>query len=355
MPVPSPRQSVHRFDDAREAMHAIGSYISWLQLQAISCRSNGAVVKDQDYPEDAFCLMPKRPYRRPLALIGGMGPLAGARAFIQACEKFGESRRITLYQACSVPDRTSIILAGRRNPSHSSDLEMATHLANAVCRALDLFPETTEWTDCILVCNSAHYFYEPLARILARFPAYRMNLISLTASAIRRVCSEAIESPVLLLCTEGARVGRIFSRAAAAAGVNFEEPSAEAELLLMRAIYHGIKSMDDERAVRFGTQFFETILREKGPYDSLLAGCTELPMMIELLRARGTPDVKAFLSHAAIIDPMNAALDAADQTEDRRCWLEQSPAIYQSKATSIQTPQKPRRRPDGHEQEDRSL
>jgi aspartate racemase len=309
------------------------------------------MVTDQDYPEEAFCLVPKRETRPPLVLIGGMGPLAGARAFVQACQKCGHSRRITLYQACSVPDRTPVILASQRNQSNSSDLEMATHLADAIRRAIGLLPQTTEQADCIMVCNSAHYFYEPLVRILAR----RINLISLTGSAIRTVRRRAIDRPVLLLCTEGARVGRIFSHVAAIAGVNLEEPSAEAEGLLMHAIYHGIKSMDDECAIQFGTQFFEAILRENGAYDSLVAGCTELPVLIELLRARSTPDITAFLSHAIIIDPMEAALDAADQTEDNRCWLKGSFGIHQPKAMSLQPPQQLRSNSEKYDQEDPPL
>jgi aspartate racemase len=339
MPAQFLRQSVHRFDDTYEAVHCIGSYVSWLQLQAAIRRSSGDTVNDQDYPEEAFCLVPNRETRPPLMLIGGMGPLAGARAFVRACQKFGHSRRIILYQACSVPDRTPVILASQRNQSNSSDLEMATHLADAIRRAIGLLPQTTEQADCIMVCNSAHYFYEPLVRILARLFAYRINLISLTGSAIRTVRRRANDRPVLLLCTEGARVGRIFSHVAAIAGVNLEEPSAEAERLLMHAIYHGIKSMDDERAVQFGTQFFEAILRENGAYDSIVAGCTELPVIIELLKARSTPDIKTFLSQAIIIDPMEESLDAADQTEDNRCWLKGSFGIHQPKATSLPPPQ----------------
>jgi hypothetical protein len=71
-------------------------------------------VTDQDQPEEVFCLFPARPDRPPLAIVGGMGPLAGALAFRQACTRIQNSRAVVLYQACSVPDRSTVILSEGR-------------------------------------------------------------------------------------------------------------------------------------------------------------------------------------------------------------------------------------------------
>jgi len=307
---------VHRFDDFREAMDSIAGYAISLQTRAAERRSRGLSVSDQDYREEAFCLMPPGVARRPLALIGGMGPLAGALAFRKACERFGDSRATVLFQACSVPDRTPIILADRGARLTPADLDVATRLARAIEAAVDLLPQAVGRVDCIMACNSAHYFWEALKSSLARAPdlTRRLSLISTVKCSVRALHALAYDR-ILLLCTEGARVGRIFSSAATEAGIRFEEPEPGLDRLLMRAIYDGVKSLDEGRAVEFGTQFFEGVLRNMGDFDCILAGCTELPPIIELLKRRSTPTVGAFLSRVTVLDPLEAALNAT--TEDR--------------------------------------
>jgi len=292
-------------------MDSIAGYALSLQTRAAERRSRGLAVSDQDYPEEAFCLMPPGTARRPLALIGGMGPLAGALAFRRACERFGDSRATVLYQACSVPDRTPIILTNGGAGLSPAGLDLTTRLARAIEGAVDLLPQAAERVDCIMACNSAHYFWEPLKSSLARAPdlARRLNLISTVKCSVRALRAMAY-GRVLLLCTEGARVGRIFSSAATEAGIRFEEPVPGLDRLLMRAIYDGLKSLDEGRAVEFGTQFFEGVLRNTGDSDCILAGCTELPPIIELLKGRSTPTVRAFLSRVTVVDPMDAALGA---------------------------------------------
>lgn len=84
----------------------------------------------------------------------------------------------------------------------------------------------------------------------------------------------------------------------------------------MASIYEGVKSLDEARAVELGTEFFEGVARSQGAFDCVIAGCTELPKLIELLQARSTPTVRAFLSRATILDPLEAALDVATMGVD---------------------------------------
>ena len=60
--------------------------------------------------------------------------------------------------------------------------------------------------------------------------------------------------------------------------------------------------------VSLGNEFFETILRSGRDYDCVLAGCTELAPLIDLLRRNGSPGVTAFLSRVTIVDPVEEAL-----------------------------------------------
>ena len=130
---------VRRFQHYEAAVQAMADYRTALCENASRRRSNGLTVTDQDQPEEAYCLFPARPNRPPLAIIGGMGPLAGALAFRRACARFQDSRAVVLYQACSVPDRSTVIL-GEGRPDTPSCHGMASRLTGAVRLAVDLAP-----------------------------------------------------------------------------------------------------------------------------------------------------------------------------------------------------------------------
>jgi len=85
---PAGLDSVRRFRHYRAALKAIADYQVTLHQSAMLRRTNGMTVTDQDQPEEAFCLCPIRPSAPPLVIIGGMGPLAGAQAFRNACARF---------------------------------------------------------------------------------------------------------------------------------------------------------------------------------------------------------------------------------------------------------------------------
>jgi aspartate/glutamate racemase len=302
-----PRQFRHY----KAAVRAIAEYQAALCENASRRRSGGLTVTDQDQPEEFFLLLPARPDRSPLAIIGGMGPLAGALAFRRACERFQDSRAVVLYQACSVPDRSTVIL-GEGCPDTPLCLQMALKLAGAVRSAVDLAPQANHPACCIIACNSAHYFWRAVVDALkqAAAPTCQVRMISLVESAI-----EALQFPsrgrALLLATEGAREGAIFSTPFRDAGIAFDEPSPALGRLLMSAIFEGVKALDERRAVELGNEFFEAILHSGRDYDCVLAGCTELPHTIDLLRLHGSPAVAAFLSRVNVVDPLEEALRRA--------------------------------------------
>ncbi len=299
---------VRRFQHYEAAVQAMADYRAALCENASWRRSNGLTVTDQDQPEEAFGLFPARPDHPPLVIIGGMGPLAGALAFRQACARFRDSRAVVLYQACSVPDRSTIIL-GEGRPDTPLCHEMALRLADAVRTAVDLVPPFSQPARCIIACNSAHYFWQLVVDDLRQTAARpcEVQMISLVESALEairfRSCRRA-----LLLATEGAQAGQLFSAPFRDAGIAFDEPSPTLSRLLMSAVFEGMKSLDEHRAVELGNEFFETVVRSGREYDCVLAGCTELPLTIDLLRLRGSPAVAAFLSRVKIIDPLEEAL-----------------------------------------------
>jgi aspartate racemase len=296
---------VRRFEHYEAALRAMAVYEAELCARASRQRSNGLRVTDQDQPEEAFCLFPPHPDRPPLAIVGGMGPLAGARAFRHACARFQDSRAVVLYQACSVPDRSTVIL-GEDSPDTILSRAIASRLADAVRLAVGLASPGDEQARCIIACNSAHYFWRMVGDGL-RQTNDRVQMISLVASAVEAL-RFASAKKTLILTTEGARAGKVFSEPCRDAGIAFDELSPALSSLMMKTIFEGVKSLDERRAVALGNEFFVAILRSGREYDCILAGCTELPLTIDLLRRRGIPAVAAFLTRVKIVDPLEEAL-----------------------------------------------
>lgn len=287
----------------------MAGYEAALRQNALRRRANGERVTDQDQAEEVFCLLPSHPRQTPLAIVGGMGPLAGAMAFRRACERFRNARAVVLYQACSMPDRSTIIL-GEQGPGNPTCRDIALRLADAVRFASGFCGPSAR---CIIACNSAHYFCQMLADDLRQDAPGRhceVQMISLVNSSVDALLCQSCRK-ALLLTTEGARIGGVFSAPFREAGIAFEEPSPPLSRLLMRAICEGVKALDDRRAVQLGNEFFETVLGTGRNCDCVLAGCTEVPLIIDLLRRRGSPAVAAFLSRVRIVDPLEEALSRA--------------------------------------------
>jgi len=299
---------VRRFRHYQAAVLAMADYQATLIKDALRRRSDGLAVNDQDQPEAVFCLVPARCVHPPLTIIGGMGPVAGAHAFRQACTHFQDSRAVVLYQACAVPDRSKVIL-GERRPDTRLCHAMALRLADAVRLAVDLAPPASQPPRCIIACNTAHYFWQLMTDDLQQTAARpcKVQMISLVESSLGALKFLSCRK-TLLLETEGSRTGTVYSARCLDAGIAFDEPSPTQSRLLMRSIYEGMKSLDERRAVELGNQFFETILESSCDYDCILAGCSELPLIIDLLRLRGSPAVAAFLSRVKVVDPMEEAL-----------------------------------------------
>ncbi|HEX7676828.1 MAG TPA: hypothetical protein VF713_01805, partial [Thermoanaerobaculia bacterium] len=110
-------ETCSEFVESGAAIEAIHAYIRRLEASAAERRLGGEEVSDQAFPVALFALRPAGTVLAPLVLLGGMGPLAGAKGFARACAVFGESREILLLQACSIPDRTQVILADGRSQS----------------------------------------------------------------------------------------------------------------------------------------------------------------------------------------------------------------------------------------------
>jgi aspartate/glutamate racemase len=262
-------------------------------------------VCDQDFPVEIFALRPPRAMRSSLVLLGGMGPLAGAEGFARACTLFGESREIVLLQACSVPDRTQAILADARSAAGvSTEHALLAGILDAARRAaIDRVITPHRAIDVVMLCNAAHAF---LPRGVARPGNERVRSISLVdcvVDALRRPRS----GPALILSAEGTRLSRIYTRPLEEARIPYVEPSGRLQRMLMRAIYEGVKAFDWKAAAENGAAVLEELLAANPDIECIVAGCTEIPKILDSLKSVAGKELEARLSRVEILDPVELA------------------------------------------------
>ena len=325
----------YRFSDLQSVKAAVRLSIERWQRQA-SYRFTATC--DQDFPNELYLYSPARleatPAKPPLVLIGGMGPLAGIRAFERACETFSRDRIVLLYQACSVPDRSEII---RRLKSTGSPAEYAL-LVNELVRAISLATDQiraeygrrgpnyqqSASLDCVLVCNSVHYFLPLLRRQLRRTAVQnqpRIKFHSMVDAVAKRLANHPLvphskssikplhysatsEPPILLCGTEGTHLGETYSKALRKKGVPYLTPHNEAQASLLRAIYRGVKAFDSRIAVESGLRFLRIIKDSGLDLRGILAACTEIPLLFDLLSKESKSTVSGLLSPWILVDPV---------------------------------------------------
>jgi aspartate racemase len=295
------------FVESGAAIDASQAYIRQLSASAAERRLRGEAVCDQDFPVELFALRPPSTALPPLVLLGGMGPLAGAQGFARACSIFGESREIVLLQACSVPDRTRAVLADARtrngvSPEHAM---LVRALESALREAVSNVASTQRPIDVIVLCNAAHAF---LPGVFARTRSGGVRLTSLVECVVDALRRRS--GPALILGSVGTRVSRIFTRRLDEEGIAYVEPSDRIQDLLMRAIYDGLKALDWETASAAGEAAFAELLATSNDTGCIVAACTEIPPILDLLKRTGSDDLKRRLSRIDVVDPAELALNA---------------------------------------------
>lgn len=289
------------------AIEAIGAYVRRLSAIADGWRLHGEEVCDQRLPIALFALRPRRTAVRPLVLLGGMGPVAGANGFARACAIFGESREIVLLQACSIPDRTLAVLADARSQTGISPEHTAVADAlEAALREAMRHVTSPRAIDVIALCNAAHAF---LPDVFARLTGGDVRPISL-AECVVDALGQRRSRPALILSTTGTRVSRVFTRPLDEQGVRYVEPSDRIQEELMRAIYAGVKALDWKTASAAGEMVLTGILATNPDVGCIVAGCTEIPQILELVKRTGSEELQKRLARIEVLDPVELAFRA---------------------------------------------
>ncbi len=305
-------QTEHFFDDAQQAITATIEFRQKLYAIAKNQKLRSEPVEDKSYPNEAMVLRPKQQTASPLLLLGGMGPLAGLGGFYSACQIFQNSREIVLFQACSLPDRTTVIQQ-KIQGLVDREADLVSMLAISIREAMHYIHSSAEPVELIVLCNTAHYFLPKVMQLLLLDDSKifsRLEWISLIVTTIEYLQQQNFCQP-LILCTTGAQLGGVYSLPLEEAGIVSLEPKTELQSILMQSIYQGVKTSDCDFACKLGEHFFVELLKLQPAVDCIIAGCSEIPYLLEWLKNGSEKQVKEFLSKLQIIDPVTLALNSS--------------------------------------------
>jgi aspartate racemase len=106
----------------------------------------------------------------------------------------------------------------------------------------------------------------------------------------------------LLLSTTGMRVCGHYSGCLKKNGLKVVEPEEKSQELVMQAIYEGIKAGDEEKTLLMGSLLFQEIFQQEEPFDFVICACTEIPLIIDILRKKGGTEIHSLLEHNIFVD-----------------------------------------------------
>lgn len=205
-----------------------------------------------------------------IGILGGMGPEATADLFLRIIRLVPASRdqdhpRVIIDSNSQIPDRTAAIKGEGPSPLPAL-IETAVNLERAGAQLI------------AMPCNSAHFWYDDIARAV-RIPV--LHMIRLTAQATLARLKEGRDAPagpVLLLATTGTVHSGIYRRAFDEVGLELVSPSAERQAQVMEAIYL-VKAGKSATARPLALEALAAESLRLGP-SAVVLGCTELPLVI---------------------------------------------------------------------------
>jgi aspartate/glutamate racemase len=289
---------------------------------------NGGKPKDQNFPVELIRLVPPNPKHPPLLIVGGMGPLAGAQAFQDALKKFGDTREIVLLQLCNVPDRTGALNAdaklGGRSEEH--DKVVAT-MKDGLLRAEKHALKTTSQfgtAHMVVACNTAHNFapeaFVEYQQERAQNGALKLDSMIDCVTAELKKSQAGKDSSVVILGTDGTLKTKLYINPLEENGVKCAVPDVDGQKLLMGAIYDGVKAFDTNKTLEYGEALFrrlaETGQITPGQPFVVLAACTEVPEIINVLKTQGSPAIQKLLAQVQVADPMSITLARISSTDN---------------------------------------
>jgi aspartate racemase len=223
--------------------------------------------------------------QRFFTVIGGMGT-AATNSYVNLLAKRTEAKKdqdymdYLLVNHASVPDRTAYIL------DHSKP-SFYPALREDILQQSKLNPEFM-----VMVCNTAHYFYQQLQALTT------VPLLNMPHVAINEMCRRYPNAKKIgLIATAGTIADHIYEDEIKAAGREVILGDKRAQDMVMTLIYDNIK----EHNRVDGDLFREilTIMRDQFGAEAIVLGCTELSLANDVAPQ---PDFE-------LIDPQSIIVD----------------------------------------------
>lgn len=205
-----------------------------------------------------------------LGVVGGVGPLATAY-FMQLVIRLTPAERdqdnvpMIVFNDPQIPDRTAYILDDSQPDPLPELLRVVSWLEDA-------------GADYIAIpCNTAHYFYDAIAR------AARVPVLNIMRETAREVLGRVgAGGRVGLLATDGTIASGVFQSYLGESGLTTVTPTEREQAeVVMPLIYERVKRnlpFDAADLLRVAAR-----LREEGGCDAVIVGCTELSVVYQEL------------------------------------------------------------------------
>jgi aspartate racemase len=213
---------------------------------------------------------------RLLGVLGGMGPLATVDFLRKLIEETPAARDqdhipVIAYSVPQIPDRPLAILGHGESP--------LPHLLEGIHTLQQAGAQVIA-----IACNTAHYWHDELLL------GGGVPLLHIADAA----CDALNENPaqrVGLLATEGTVAAGFYQSRLAARGITCLLNSAEEQQSLVLPAIECVKRNDLAQAHELAAQAVRRLL-DRGA-QTIVLGCTEIPLAIEHPAASQTPDVTA--------------------------------------------------------------
>jgi len=220
-----------------------------------------------------------------IGILGGMGPEATADLFMRIiratpAKSDQDHLRVIIYSNSKVPDRTPAILGN--GPSPLPEM-LRTGRALEVAGA-----------DFIIIpCNTAHFYFDDLAREL-KLPI--LHMIRLAAEETHKKSIDITRAG--LLATDGTVASRLYHNVFSEVGIKIITPPPRQQADVMRAIYQHVKTGDLEGGGNILRGVSEELVEEGS--EAIICGCTEVSLVLK------QSDLKV-----PVIDPLQVLAETA--------------------------------------------
>lgn len=203
-----------------------------------------------------------------LGVIGGMGPAATADFFAKLIEETPAS--------CDEEHIPTLIVSDPRLPGRPAAILEDGPSPLPALRAIRDKLLAAGATMLAMPCNTAHYWYDDLARDC---PVPFICIVESSCAAVAQIA--APRSSVGLIGTRATLAAGIFNRQLAASGYPVVLPSEEE---LAKAILPSIRLVKEGRAAQAGEMLAPAVqvLLDRGAAAVILA-CTEMPLALDAI------------------------------------------------------------------------